>query len=208
MPMSSKALTIGTSVRVEKYISAPKTDATMFDIRLLPPTATSTHCCGMTALINPAAKTPIKRTGKIIFINFQVSTSQSMTSSLVYQNASTRAIELKSVMIMAILDHKGMSEVPKRSIATSTPKKASKWIKGLPSSPANIFSSFSLFSSSFRKIRAINNPITIEKVMAPTALASPSSHPIFLAVSTIASMFMAGPAKRNVTAGPKPAPFL
>ena len=44
------------------------------------------------------------------------------------------------------------------------------------------------------------------KPTAPTALAIPISNPRTLAVSTIASTFMAGPEYRNAIAGPKPAP--
>lgn len=46
-----------------------------------------------------------------------------------------------------------------------------------------------------------------DNIIAPKTLTNPISTPIRLNVNVIANMLIAGPAKRNVTAGPIPAPF-
>jgi hypothetical protein len=57
------------------------------------------------------------------------------------------------------------------------------------------------------KMRPMSMPITMPNVIANTPLAAAMSHPTRLPVYVIASMLIAGPVKRNVIAGPRPAPF-
>jgi len=61
IPRDMSDWTIGTSVRVAKYMNAPKTDAKRVEPSLLPPRSDSTKLCGSALEMIPAAKTPKKR---------------------------------------------------------------------------------------------------------------------------------------------------
>jgi hypothetical protein len=54
----------------------------------------------------------------------------------------------------------------------------------------------------------MRSPITILKIIAPTARAIPSLSPSILAVKIIARTLIAGPEYKKAVAGPNPAPIL
>ncbi len=65
-----------------------------------------------------------------------------------------------------------------------------------------------LFLNSSLNITAIVNPVSIASIIALVILTIPISIPKTLMVKNIAAMLIAGPANKNVIAGPSPAPFL
>ncbi len=93
-------------------------------------------------------------------------------------------------------------------IPTITPKNVAVCHSGrtLPSSGTANAAAF-LSRSPLRKMNAIRKPMTILKATAPMARAAPSCAPSTLAVMITASTLIAGPAYRNVVAGPMPAPI-
>jgi len=88
MPFPISPWSMGTSVRVAKYMKAPATEANRFDKMEFPPTAEFTHSDGMSPSCpgrpskTPAMSTPKKRSGNICLVNPQVEPNQSPTSPL------------------------------------------------------------------------------------------------------------------------------
>ena len=78
IPDPSRPSTIGTSVKVEKYMKAPSTDANNVDSSELSPTAMFIHSLGIKPLCpgrpnnSPAIKTPAISNGMICFVKSQV----------------------------------------------------------------------------------------------------------------------------------------
>lgn len=82
IPFEIRACKIGISVKVEKYMKAPKIDAIKFPKILFLPTICSINCWGINGIINPATKTPMKRRGIKVFPKNQVSFSHDLEVSL------------------------------------------------------------------------------------------------------------------------------
>src|SRR5690554_6779559 len=87
MPAPISASTMGTSVRVEKYISAPSTEASTVEVRLLSPTAAATHSDGIMPSLpgrpsaKPATNTPASSNGSICLAKSQLCTDHSRSCS-------------------------------------------------------------------------------------------------------------------------------
>ena len=173
MPKSRNALNIGTSVRVAKYIRAPDTEAMRLDIREFPPTQVWITSGGSITLIIPAANTPNKSQGRISNVNCQVALSQDRTSSLVNHSFNRVSSIANNI---ATIHH--LPQAPRTRIAIRLAKKrrvtgALFW--AFSESVARETSTFSFLF--FSKTADIIRPITMAKLIAPTALAIPNSTP-------------------------------
>ena len=83
---------MGTSVKVEKYINAPKTAASRLFASEFPPTHFCTAASGKALLMIPAINTPANKMGTIFFRSFQVSPIQLEISTLSNQRTVNHII--------------------------------------------------------------------------------------------------------------------
>src|SRR5665811_864905 len=67
IPSRVRALMIGTSVRVEKYMKAPATEDMKFEVREFPPTKAATYSLGSTTTAIPAKKNSQQEQGGDLF---------------------------------------------------------------------------------------------------------------------------------------------
>lgn len=95
IPLPRSACTIGTSVKVAKYINAPTTDANKFENIELPPTNLVIQKLGIIPSFpgrpraKPAIKTPTNSNGMICFAKSQVLVSQALNCSLLFDSITT-----------------------------------------------------------------------------------------------------------------------
>lgn len=115
IPAASRPCTIGTSVRVAKYMNAPTIDAKKFENTELPPTIHSIHSLGITPAMvfpswvepskKPAVITPKARRGSICLANPQADNVHSLFSS----SLLSKSVIILNEAIPTIIGTRGLS---------------------------------------------------------------------------------------------------
>ncbi len=204
IPFAIKACIIGISVSVEKYIKAPNSDAIKFHNTVFCHTTDCIVLSGKIGIINPAINTQINNSGKSILENHQVSKSRSFLLSL--SNLKILIHIISSITIIINIYFNVLS-ICNQFIINMDSSKKKKDINDF----CDIFDVFcshkdiSFWSDFSLKIKAILNQTSIAINMDATILAIPIWNQSTDIVRKIAAIFIAGPANKNVTAGPSPA---
>src|SRR6056297_4357745 len=101
---------MGTSVKVEKYIRAPKTEANRDENNLFPPNTLCTTSSGSAFEMIPAIKTPTNKNGRIFFANVQVSPIHSLRLS--FWNRKYRAMIPSTERTSKVVFKTGLNDKP------------------------------------------------------------------------------------------------